>query len=521
MRIAAYARYSSDQQRDASLEDQLRNCRSYAARQGWPEPVAYTDAAISGARRDRPAYRQLLTDIGQQAYDVLLVDDLSRLSRDSAECAHVVKRLRFAGVRLIGVCDGIDTARKSHKADVGLRGLMSELYLDDLADKTHRGLEGRARAGASAGGLPYGYRVTEVGQRIIDAAQAAIVRRIYAEYLAGSSPREIATSLNRDGVPAPRGHAWCQSAVRGDLKRGLGILVNPIYAGRQVWNRSHWIKHPETGNRVRQERPESEWIVTEQPELRIIEPGLFDAAQMRLRARSQTHSGQTGRSHRYLLSGILRCPDCGGRMILCDRYAYTCAAHKDRGTCPSRLRIPRAAIERALLARVRAELLTDAAFQRFSRAVRDELARVAPSSETARRKLADAERVRDNLMAALRAGIITPTVRAELQAAEAEVASARRELEAVRAWSPKTFLPRAREIWRGLVDDLGDVVTRTPAARESLRALIGDRIPLRNENGAIYAEITPSGQLAMVAGARSVPYQAPFRVLVATKGRQG
>src|SRR5690606_16747477 len=131
----------------------------------------------------------------------------------------------------------------------------------DLAKKTHRGLKGRALAGASAGGLPYGYRVTETGQRAIHEPEAVIVRRIFAEYLAGQSGRSIAAALNRDGIPAPRGGKWGMSAIRPDLKRGIGILGNPIYVGRQVWNRSRWVKHPETGRRVRQERPESEWVV--------------------------------------------------------------------------------------------------------------------------------------------------------------------------------------------------------------------------------------------------------------------
>lgn len=519
MRIAAYARYSSDQQRAASLDDQLRNCRAYAARQGWPAPRIYTDAAISGTRRDRPGYQRMLADVAVGAFDVLLIDDLSRLSRDSAECAQLIKRLTFRGVRLVGVSDGVDTGRKSSKLDVGVRGLMAEIYVDELAERTHRGLTGRALAGASAGGLPYGYHVTAVGQRAVDAAQAAVVRRIYAEYLAGASPREIAAGLNRDRIPAPRGHQWGQSAVRGDLKRSLGILVNPIYAGRQVWNRSKWVKDPQTGNRVRRERPQSEWVITEQPELRIVDAPTFDAVQRRLRDRGHA-AGSRGRPHRYVLSGLLRCPDCGGAMVMTDRYAYMCAAHRERGTCGSRLRVPRAAVETAVLAGIRRELLTDAAFQRFSRTARDALVKHAPSTDAAKRRLSDAERVRTNLMAALRAGIITPTVRAELQAAEADVASAQRELAAAKAWSPRTFLPRAREVWQHLVADLADTATRTPPVREALRTLVGPEIPLRREDGAIYAEITPSRQIAMVAGARSVPCQTPFRVLVATVNRK-
>ena len=519
MRVAAYARYSSDKQREASLNDQLRNCHAYAERMGWPEPAAYTDAAISGSRDDRPAYRRLIGDAADRCIDVVLVDDLSRLTRDSVECQHLVRRLNFHGVRLIGVSDGVDTGRKSHKLDVGVRGLMAEVYLDDLAEKTHRGLTGRALAGASAGGLPYGYRVAGTGQRAIDEAEAAVVRRIFAEYVAGRSPRDIAAALNRDGLPAPGGGAWGSSSIRGDRKRGLGILVNPVYAGRQVWNRSEWVRHPDKRKqRIRRERPQSEWIITEHPELRIVDPEIFEAAQTRMTARSQVHAG-AGRPNRYLLSGVLRCPGCGGKMIMLDARAYGCAANREKGTCASPLRVPRKAAEDAILEATRAQLLSDAAFQVFARAVREELAALAPNVDGAKRKLADAERIRGNVLAAIRAGIITPSVKAELESAERDVDAARREIEAAQRWTPQGFLPRAREVWQGIVATLGQVAGQEAEVREALRAVIGDSIPLKFEGKTLVAELTPAMQIAVVAGARSVRYMQPVTVPIPLQGR--
>jgi DNA invertase Pin-like site-specific DNA recombinase len=521
MRIAAYARYSSDKQRDASLEDQLRNCRTYAERMGWPAPTPYTDAAISGSREDRPAYRQLIADASARRIDVVLVDDLSRLSRDSVECTKVVRRFNFHGVQLIGVSDGVDTGRKSHKLDIGVRGVMAEVYLDDLAEKTHRGLTGRALAGASAGGLPYGYCTTgEKGQRAIDETQASIVRRIYAEYLAGRSPRDIAAGLNRDRIPSPRGGAWCASAVRGDRKRGLGILVNPIYAGRQVWNRSEWVRHPERRKcRIRRERPKSEWITTEHPELRIVELETFEAAQRRLERRSVAQAGK-GRPRRYLLSGVLRCPCCGARMVMLDNRAYGCVARRERGTCTFRLRVPRKAAEDAILSATRAQLLSEAAFQQFAKAVREELAALAPNRDAARRRLADAERIRGNVLEAIRAGIISQSVKAALEAAERDVEAAEREIAAADRWTPQGFLPRAREVWQGLVATLANVAGQESEVREALRALIGDSIPLKLEGQSLVAELTPAMHMAVVAGARSVRYMHPVAVPIPLPGRR-
>ncbi len=500
MRVAAYARYSSDSQREASLEDQLRNCRAYAQRQGWPEPVVYRDAAMSGARLDRPGYRTLTADAHQ--FDVILVDDLSRLSRDSVESQQAVRRLTFAGVRLIGVSDGVDTGRKSHKADVGLRGLMSELYLDDLADKTHRGLTGRALSGASAGGLPYGYRVTETGHRSIDVEKAEVVRRIFTEYVGGASPRVIATALNRDGIASPRGGTWAMTAIRGDMRRGIGILANPIYAGRQLWNRSRWVKHPETGRRVRQERPETEWVTTEHPELAIVSPELWQAAMARQRGVSKA-SGTVGRPARHLLSGVLRCGQCGGPMVVIDRYNYGCNQAKDRGTCAG-IRVNRKIAEAALLAGVREELLSDAAFRRFQMAVTARLKRSAPDTAAAQRRLTDATRLHENVMAAIRAGIITPSTKAELMKAEGAIATAQQQLASIKATQPATILPRARERWHQWVADLSET-KRSGKARDAIKALIGTAI-VRSENGDLVAEIAASdSQINMVAGAGFEP----------------
>lgn len=508
MRTAAYARYSSDQQRDASLEDQLRNCRAYCERMGWAPPAVYQDAAISGSRNDRPGYLQLLADAGR--FDVIVVDDLSRLSRDSIESAQAIRRLTFRGIRLVSVGDGLDTARKDAKVNASLRGLMGELYLDDLRDKTHRGLTGRALAGASAGGLPYGYRVTETGQRAVREDQAEVVRRIAGEYLAGQSPRQIALALNAEAVPSPRGGTWVASAIYGDARRGIGILANPIYAGRQVWNRSRWVKHPDTGRRVRQERPAAEWVTVDKPELAILPAATWEAVQARLKGRHRNTASQGGRPPRHLLSGLLRCGECGGPMVVVDRYRYGCATAKERGTCPSRVRFARIPAEASMLAAVREELQSPEAFKAFQASVTAGMKRKGPSVEQAQRELAEAERVQQNIMAAIKAGILTPSTRSELIAAEACVEAARSAVATLRQREPAAMMPRAREVWAGLLSAL-EKARSVSAKRDALEHVLGGSAIVKTENGAVFAE-APS-QIAMVAGAGFGPYlTGPARI---------
>ncbi len=195
MRAAIYARYSSDKQRETSLDDQMRNCAQFAERHGFEVTHHYFDSAISGSTSQRPEYQRMLKDAANRAFDVLLVDDLSRLSRDDIEMKLTLRKLKVWEIRLVGVSDGTDSDSKSHKLQASMRGIINEVYLDDLREKTHRGLTGQALKGFSCGGRVYGYkpipiedkaRIDEYGRptivavrREIDQEQAKWVRQIY------------------------------------------------------------------------------------------------------------------------------------------------------------------------------------------------------------------------------------------------------------------------------------------------------------------------------------------------------
>jgi site-specific DNA recombinase len=139
MRVAVYARYSSENQREASIEDQTRNCEKCATQEGWSVTHRYQDKAISGSTNARPGYQQLLAEAEGKCFDIVLVDDFSRLSRDQVESEQVRRRMVHWGCRLIGVTDGIDTASKGHKLQAGMKGLMNDIFLDDLRERTHGG----------------------------------------------------------------------------------------------------------------------------------------------------------------------------------------------------------------------------------------------------------------------------------------------------------------------------------------------------------------------------------------------
>jgi DNA invertase Pin-like site-specific DNA recombinase len=130
LKVAIYARYSSDNQRDASIADQLRVCREFAARQGWTVVQEFTDHAISGATLIRSGFQGLMRDALNQRFDVVLAEALDRFSRDQEDTAGLFKRLTFAGVSIVTLAEGDIT-----HLHVGLKGTMNALFLKDLADK--------------------------------------------------------------------------------------------------------------------------------------------------------------------------------------------------------------------------------------------------------------------------------------------------------------------------------------------------------------------------------------------------
>lgn len=155
MRAVIYARFSTDKQSESSIEDQARNCINYAERGGMTVITRFEDKAISGASKNRPGFESMRAAADRGEFDVLLVDDLSRLSRDDVEMKQVIRRFKFRRIRIVGVSDGYDSDTKGEKIQSTMRGLMNEMYLDDLREKTHRGLYGKAMNGYSAGGRTY------------------------------------------------------------------------------------------------------------------------------------------------------------------------------------------------------------------------------------------------------------------------------------------------------------------------------------------------------------------------------
>jgi DNA invertase Pin-like site-specific DNA recombinase len=294
LRAVIYARYSSENQSEASIDDQISLCRERIFSEGWTLINTLCDAAISGATTTRAGYQALIEGARDGAFDVVVAEALDRLSRDQEDVAGLFKRMQFAGVKIITLAEG-----EISELHVGLKGTMNALFLKDLAQKTHRGLRGRIEAGRSAGGRCYGHDVVRRtngrgelvhGERSINANEAAVVHRIFSMFADGASPIAIAKTLNAEHIPGPAGRSWRDTTIRGHALRGTGILRNELYVGRLVWNRMTYIRNPATGRRVSRMNPRVQILAAEVPELRIIDQELWDRVQERL-ASIRTNSG--------------------------------------------------------------------------------------------------------------------------------------------------------------------------------------------------------------------------------------
>ena len=415
-RAVIYARFSTDLQNERSVEDQITLCRKHAEQHGLAIVKTFEDRARSGASVfGREGLLQLMDSARDGAFDVLVVEALDRLSRDMEDLAGLHKRLSFLGIEIRAVHEGV-----ANTVLVGLRGLVGQLYREDNAHKVRRGQAGRVGNGLNAGGLTYGYAPIpgEPGKRQIIDEEATIIRRIFEEYVAGRTPRDIARNLNNERISPPRGDKWNASTINGNMKRGTGLLQNELYCGRLVWNKVRMVKDPDTGRRVSRPNPKDQWQTAEVPELAIISSELFAKAQTRKKERGG-YKPHFKRRPRHMLSGLLRCGACGSGMSSkgkdkTGRTRIRCSAATESGSCPDPRTFYLDTVEEAVLTGLRAELTSPKVLTEYVKTYHEERKRLSADADATReqlqRRAAQLKREIDRLVDHLAKGIGDPQV---------------------------------------------------------------------------------------------------------------
>lgn len=476
MRVAIYARFSSDLQNSKSADDQIDACRKYAGARGDTVALTFKDEGVSGASvENRPQLQALLTNAGNGVFDAVLVESLDRLSRSVGDTDRIRQRLSFHRVKLITLADGETTS-----LTVGLRGIIGAAYLEDLKQKTKRGQLAALKAGKVAGGRCYGYDVVPGGKgaRSINEEQAGVVRLIFEAYADGQSADEIARALNKERVPSPRGKAWRANTILGGTKDNTGLLRNELYRGVFVFNRHEYVKSPDTGRRLARHNDKSQWLRQPMPGLRIVDESTWGSVQRRLSARSASHSTAVSakkmtRKPPRLLSGLLRCGSCDGAMHIVKDDRAQCIEARS-GACSNTRMVSMADIEARVVTAVHDRLLSPELVDRALNAARAEMLRLRDEENRQRRtlekELQDIKRRLDALLRAIEAAAAPPMT---LIDAMSEAERRKADIETALAEAPEQKVelhPSALTRYRYMVEDLWSSIRRpedAPPGREA------------------------------------------------------
>lgn len=432
MKGVIYARYSSDNQKETSIEDQLRDCQRFAEDNEIEIIGVYADRAKTGRNDNRAEFQRMLMDSDRRNFDAVIVWKLDRFARNRYDSAINKARLKRNGVHVLSAMERISDTPEGVLLESLLEGI-AEYYSMDLRDKTSRGIMGRALKCKHTGGRPaLGYRVTPEKDYEIDEPAAQLVRLIFDMYGSGSSYSDILAELKKRGAKTTRGTDFGTNSLHD-------ILCNERYIGVYVFGRTHRSdngrnNHANDENALRIEGGIPAIVTQEQ----------WDMVQLRLKQNKRT-GGKFKAKHEYLLTGKIFCGPCGGAMVgngASRGTYYECSTRKRKRTCEKKAN-RQDVIEQLVLSRTLA-MLTDQNIAEIS--VRTAaLSREELASSTERTailaSLSDVDARIHNISEAIAQGIITQTTKQMLHDAETERAALQQrlhELERMNGLDPVT-----------------------------------------------------------------------------------
>lgn len=367
---ATYGRYSSNMQRPASLIDQRRNCEGLGIEKGWL-PLSnhiYEDAAISGTSTvGREALNRMLAEVRKPncPFQVIIIDDTSRLSRNLGDQLKITDVLKHHGIRVYFVSQKLDSNEWNFRVMLTVYGMADEQQIARLRTKVHAGQKGRVLGGYSSGSRCFGYRSVRlanpdmpddpgragtIGVRwAVIEVEAEVIRRIFDLFGDGYSMFQIACVFNQEGIRGPRkprignvATAWNATLIKNILKREK-------YRGVIVWNQTTQGKDPETGQVIIRHKDESEHVRVQAPHLRIVTDEQWNRAAGRRKALDERNAAQVlgglnrAKKKFYLFSGLLFCGVCREKMRIAGgkdlESSYECPSHRYGRGCTNATRI--------------------------------------------------------------------------------------------------------------------------------------------------------------------------------------
>jgi DNA invertase Pin-like site-specific DNA recombinase len=324
---AIYARYSTDEQRPTSIEDQVRRCRETATKEKLviEDTWVFSDSAISGTakgRAKRVAYQRMMDAVENKLVDIVFIDDVSRAARDMLEGAKIMALVDSIGLRVV-TSDGIDTAQPNWKMLWSFKLMTAVQQVENTASQVVRGMVGQLERGYQIAQPPFGYKGARIrdqsGRELgtvweIDEKESALLRTMYGWRQSGKSVARIALELNKLEVLPPC-YRRCSGVPYWRPATVHRMLGNPVYKGIFVWNGSGFSKAK--AKKKRRQLVEQEF---ERPSLRIVSDELWSACNLPVRNRVVRGGG------RHALAGVLTCGVCQALLSL-KSVKRSCSVH--------------------------------------------------------------------------------------------------------------------------------------------------------------------------------------------------
>ena len=418
-RACAYIRYSSDNQRDESLEAQIRAIKEFASINGYEIVKIYQDKAKSATTDRRPGFQQMIKDSTSNIFDVVIVHKLDRFSRDKYDSAQYKRKLKQNGVKLISVTENLDGSPESVILESVIEG-MAEYYSKNLAREVMKGMKETAYQARHTGGIPpLGYDVNEDKKYVINEKEAESVRLIFEMYTSRYTLSQMVDELNSRGFRTKAGAIFKSNSINS-------ILTNEKYTGVYIFNKS--AKKDAYGRRNSHlQKDPSEIIRIEGGIPQIVDKTIYEKAQEILRSRKKSKAVNKAKES-YLLSGIIRCGECGYAMYGNRRQAkskplyvsYRCGCRKrtSSNVCNNK-EIRKEYIEEYVLTELESRIFNDKAIPVLVEGINENLKKQSQGEEDKRgvieKELKEIKKQIDNIVIAITNGFIQEEFKVKME----------------------------------------------------------------------------------------------------------
>ena len=394
MKGVIYARYSSDNQREESIEGQLRECKAFAEKNDIQIVETYIDRALSARTDRRPDFQRMIKDSAGRKFEVVIVWKLDRFARDKYDSAHYKRILKNNGIKVVSATEAISAGAEGILLESMLEG-MAEYYSAELSEKVTRGLtENALKCKYNGGTLPIGYMIDSGQYFQIDPLTAPAVLDAFKHYADGASMREITDEMNLKGVRTKRGGKISINSV-------TRMLHNRKYIGEYRYND---IVHP---NGIPAIVPED----------------LFNRVQERMAANKKAPAKHKAEDE-YLLTTKLFCGKCQCYMVgesgtgrnKVHRY-YKCASVKNHKGCDKKT-VKKEWIENLVIEQIKKLIFDDELIEKLADTVMKLQSKENTALPLLKKRFADTQKSIDNMLDAIQQGILTASTKERLESLE-------------------------------------------------------------------------------------------------------